>query len=149
MTTPQETFGLALQTVAGQAFDAAGYTLQDIPMYLTRGLFRYRKILANGTSTYIEFQLLHYQAGPSKFRVNLLRNIGADARAASKYPEKIDTTLGRLLWDVFGVQQLSGPDHWWQFSDTPELGQAIVEAAKLVIAFGMPWLEGELQPGQE
>jgi hypothetical protein len=150
VTTPQVSFGQILQTVAGQAFNAAGYRLQDTPMHHARGMYRYEKPLAHGVTAYVEFQLLYYQGGGlSRFRVNLLRNTGPDARSATNYPDKVDTTLSKLIWDDFGVQQLSGPEHWWLFSNMTALGQAIAEAGKLVIGFGIPWLEGELQPGQE
>ncbi len=146
---PQALFGQALQTVAGQALAAAGYALQDNPMHQARGLFRYRKALADGVSIYVEFQLLHYAAGgPSRFRINLLRNTGADARSPGQYAGKIDTTLGRLLWEDFGVRQLSGPEHWWSFNHPVELGHAIAEAGKLLFGFGIPWLEGTLRPDQ-
>jgi hypothetical protein len=131
--------------VAGQALTALGYTLQSNPTHQARGLFRYSKTLEGGISAYVEFQVLHYQVGgPSRFRVNLLRNTGIDARAPSDYGEKIDTTLAKLVWDEFGVRQLAGPDHWWTFRDPNELGYAIAEAGKLLIGFGIPWLEGEL-----
>jgi len=147
VTTPQAIFGNVLQTVAGQALTAAGYQLQDNAMHQSRGLFRYRKTREDGVSLYIEFQMLYYQGGgPSRFRVNLLRNTGADARSPSQYVDRIDTTLGKLVWDDFGVRQLSGPDHWWTFNSPYELGFAIAEAGKLLFGFGIPWLEGTLQP---
>jgi len=93
--------------------------------------------------------LLYYTVGgPSRFRVNLLRNMGADARSPSQYAEKVDTTLGKLLWEDFGVRQLSGPDHWWLFNNPTELGYAVAEAGKLLFGFGLPWLEGMLRPDQ-
>ncbi|MCC7448349.1 MAG: hypothetical protein IT324_13090 [Anaerolineae bacterium] len=147
MTTPQDIFGDVLQTVARQVLAIAGYQLQDNAMHQSRGLFRYRKTRDDGVSLYIEFQMLYYQGGgPSRFRVNLLRNTGADARSTSQYTDRIDTTLGKLIWDDFGVRQLSGPDHWWVFHNSHELGFAIAEAGKLLFAFGIPWLEGTLQP---
>jgi hypothetical protein len=98
---------------------------------------------------YVEFQVLAYQGGgPSRFRVNLLRNTGPDARSPSQYTGKIDTTLGKLLWDDFGVRHLNGPDHWWSFRTPHELAYALVEAGKLLFGFGIPWLEGTLQSGE-
>src|SRR5205809_86384 len=118
--TPQAAFGEMIERVAGQALAAAGYVLQDNPMHQSRGLFRYQKRLAgdvSNVSTYVEFQLLHYQmGGPSRFRINLLRNTGLDARSDSQYADRVDTTLGKLLWDSFQVRQLNGPDHWWLFN---------------------------------
>src|SRR5437764_9781161 len=118
--TPQTAFGEMIERVAGQALAAAGYSLQDNPTHQSRGLFRYHKRLAGDgstvstVSTYVEFQLLYYQmGGPSRFRVNLLRNTGLDARSDSDYADRVDTTLSKLLWDSFEVRQLNGPDHWW------------------------------------
>ena len=123
--------------------------MQDNPTHQSRGLFRYRKSLADGVSAYVEFQLLYYPiGGPSRFRVNLLRNTGPDARSPSDYADKVDTTLGRLLWEDFGVRQLSGPEHWWLFNNPTELGYAVADAGKLLFGFGIPWLEGTLQPDQ-
>jgi hypothetical protein len=130
--------------VVGQALTALGYTLQSNPTHQARGLFRYSKSFENGISTYVEFQVLYYQGGSSRFRVNLLRNMGLDARSPGDYGEKVDTTLGKLIWDDFGVRQLTGPDHWWTFRDPNELAYALAEAGKLLIGFGVPWLEGEL-----
>lgn len=146
--SPQATFGETLEKVAGGALSASGYALQDNATHQARGLFRYRKELADGLSAYIEFQLLFYKmGGPSRFRVNLLRNTGPDARAISDYADRIDTTLGRLLWEDFDIQTLGSPDPWWTFNSSYELGTALVEAGKLVIGFGIPWLEGTLKPG--
>jgi hypothetical protein len=134
--------------VIGQALAAGGYALQNNPTHQARGLFRYRKTLADSVSVYVEFQLLYYQGGgTSRFRVNLLRNSGPDARSASEFSGKVDTTLGQLLWEGFGVRQLSGPDHWWPFSTPNELAYALVEAGKLLFGFGIPWLDGALQSG--
>jgi hypothetical protein len=147
--TPQAFFGQMVETVAGQAFATAGYKLQDNPIHQMRGLFRYRKALDDGLSAYIEFQLLYYQGGRSRFHVNLLRNTGVDARANPNDPASIDVSLATLLWEDFGVRQLSSADHWWQFSSPQELGHAIAEAGKLVFGFGIPWLEGTLTPRDE
>src|SRR5258708_21062175 len=151
VNTPQALFGQILETVAGQAFQAAGYTLQSNPMHQSRGLFRYRKLLssADNLSVYIEWQLLYYQGGPSRFRVNLLRSSGPDARSATESDEAMETTLTKLVWEGFGVRQLSGPDSWWSFDSHNALGQAIAQAAKLVFGFGIPWLEGTLPAATE
>jgi hypothetical protein len=148
-TAQQEQFGQIVQKYAGSAFEATGYTLQDNPLHHMRGLFRFRKTLEDGVSAYVEFQLLVYPNGISRFRVNLLRNRGADARTTDPtYTDRVDTTLSRLLWDVFGVQQLSGADHWWLFNNPTELAYAVVEAGKFALAFAVPWLEGTLRPDE-
>src|SRR5258708_14164847 len=141
--SPQAFFGQVLETVAGQAYAAAGLELEAVAMHQARGLFRYRKGLEEGVTIYVEYQLLHYQGGTSRFRVNLLRNKGADARSDAGYTERVDTTLSKLIWDDFGVRQFSGPDHWWGFNNTQELGQGLVEATRLVFGFGVPGLQGQ------
>lgn len=151
MNTPQSIFGQLLEQVAGSAFRAAGYQLQENTMHQSRGLFRFRKDLAEGISVYVEFQLLHYQqGGPSRFRVNLLRSSGPDARAGIPGYERVETTLSQLLWEDFGVERLGSPDHWWLFNAPQQLAQALAEAGQYVLAFGMPWLERTLdQPPPE
>ena len=149
MNSPQAFFGQVLQTVAGQAFEAARFQLEETTMHQARGLFRYRKALESGVTVYVEYQLLHYQGGTSRFRVNLLRNVGVDARSDTGYLERVDTTLSKLIWEDFGVRQLSGPDHWWGFNNSQELGQGLAEATRLAFGFGIPWLEGQLKPGDE
>lgn len=144
--TPAEIFRQALEHVAGTAFSAAGFRLQDNPMHHARGLFRYTKPLAEGVQVYVEFQVLVYTGGPSRFCVNLLRNIGPDARSDSGYAGRVEVTLARLVWEGFGVGQLNGPDHWWVFGDYTQLAYAIAEAGKLAFAFGVPFLEGNLAP---
>lgn len=138
-----ESFRQILLHVAGQAFDAAGYQLQDNPMHQARGLFRYRKALSETLRVYVEFQVLFYQqGGPSRFRVNLLRSSGADARADGATTE--ERTLAALVWEDFGARVLSGPDHWWLVRNEREVGFGIAEAGKLIFGFGIPWLEGTL-----
>ncbi|MEP7288099.1 MAG: hypothetical protein ABI947_20280 [Chloroflexota bacterium] len=160
MNTPQAFFGQMVERVAGQAFAAAGYTLQNNPMHQSRGLYRYAKALPSGLAAYVEFQLLYYQgSGPSRFRVNLLRNAGPDARANVKDSDKdseksedsakVEITLTKLIWDEFGVRQLDSDDHWWLFSDPNQLGHAVAEAGKLLFGFGIPWLEGTLTPDDD
>src|SRR5689334_15371593 len=43
--SPQESFRLLLLTVVGQAFSAAGYTLEERPTQWAGGLFRFAKTL--------------------------------------------------------------------------------------------------------
>ena len=136
-------FGKMVESVVGQALAAANYKLQDHDLFMRRGLFRYRKDLADKLSVYVEFQFLHYPGGPSRFRVNLLRSHGQDARSSDSNGDEI--TLSKLIWDDFGVRQLSGPDHWWTFTSQNDLGDAVVEAGKLTFGFGIPWLEGRLK----
>ncbi|MBX3066530.1 MAG: hypothetical protein KF726_26350 [Anaerolineae bacterium] len=144
--TPQAFFGSMVETVLGQALTASGYTLENAPMHQMRGMFRYVKPLADEVNAYAEFQLLYYQGSPSRFRVNLLRNKGNDARGRSGYADQLEITLSVLLWDVFGVQQLDTAEYWWTFANPQQLGAALMEAGKLLIGFGLPYLEGTLKP---
>ncbi len=141
---PPQFFGKVVEKVVGQALAAANYRLQDHDLFVKRGLFRYRKDLAERLSVYLEFQFLFYQGGPSRFRINLLRSHGTDARSSDADGDEI--TLSKLIWDEFGVHQLSGPEHWWAFTSQTDLGEAILEAGKLTFGFGIPWLEGRLKP---
>ena len=55
-----EHFGMVLMTVVGQAFEAAGYCLEDSSVKQAgRTCFRFRKLLENGLYGFIEFQLLY------------------------------------------------------------------------------------------
>lgn len=147
-----DTFRQMLEQVAGQAFAAAGFALQKNPLHHMRGLFRYRKAQTDGWAIYIEWQALAYESGgPSRFRVILLRSKGADARSASHSasdPAQVEIALSRLIWDSFDIRQYDTPDHWWLFRNPTEMAYAIAEAGKLVFGFGVPWLEGKLQPGK-
>lgn len=118
-------------------------------MHQSRGLFRYYKPLADNITAYVEFQLLQYGGGPSRFRINLLRNTGADARSVTQYVDKVDTTLSSVLWNLFSVSALGGPDHWWAFANQNQLAYALLDAGKLLFAFGIPWLEGTLKADEE
>ena len=54
--------------------------------------------------------------------------------------------LSQLVVEDFGVAILPSSDHWWQFSNTDELGKTLAEAGHLVIGYGMPYLSGDLEP---
>jgi hypothetical protein len=133
----QDHFREILLTVVGQAFTAAGYTLQERPIHWAGGRFRF----INAAGHIIECQLLAYvdtewSAGmPSRFRVTLRP---ADAP---------DRDLSALVVEDFGVSILPSAAHWWTFRTVEELGQALAEAGHLVIGYGIPWLAGELKSG--
>lgn len=143
---PTEVFLRTLEQVAGAALVAAGFRLQENPAHHMRGLFRYAKPRADGVMIYLEFQVLVYAGGPSRFTVTLLRNAGADARspALPNDPIRFEIGLARLVWEGFGVAQLGGPEHWWVFGNLTQLAYALAEAGKLAFAFGVPFLEGTL-----
>lgn len=148
--SPQDYFRLILLTVVGQAFDAAGYRLDEKPVQWANGLFRFRKALDDGLYAFIEFQLLAYADGsPSRFTVLLTRSDQPNARAVSAHPAFARKTLSELVVTDFGVAILPAPDHWWAFSATEQLGRALGEAGWLTVGYGMPWLSGDLLPGAE
>ena len=167
--SPQESFRLLLLTVVGQAFTAAGYTLEERPTQWTGGLFRFAKPLNLASTSpspslergvegevtltaFIEYQLLAYtetmwaSRNPSRFRVTLTRTDQPTPRQPSTHPDFLQRDLGTLVVEDFGVAILPNPDYWWMFTNTDELGRALAESGHLVVGFGMPWLSGELQP---
>lgn len=134
-------FYAVLNHVLGPALAAAKYELEDMPMHHTRGLFRYRKQLAEGQYGFIEFQnLYHSQSGLSRFRIILLKNSQLDARA----PGTLEKTLSELIWNEFGARVLSAEDHWWLYKHPQDLAYEMYEAGSLLFAYGIPWLEGTL-----
>lgn len=145
-------FRMILLTVMGQAFEAAGYTLDENPVQWAGGRFRFGKPLSGELRGFIEFQLLGYTENewvarmPSRFRVHLIRTDKPTPYAASTHPDYRQRTLSALVVDDFHVDILPSADHWWTFSNTDELGRALAEAGHLVIGYGMPWLAGELEP---
>jgi hypothetical protein len=171
--SPQEYFRLLLLTVVGQAFTAAGYTIEERPTQWAGGLFRFTKqlqvtpenMLSETPSPYtergqggevltafIEYQLLAYtdtmwaSRNASRFRVTLTRTDQPTPRQPSTHTDFIQRDLGTLVVQDFGVAILPNADYWWTFTNTDELGKALAESGHLVIGFGMPWLSGELQP---
>ncbi|MBL8160785.1 MAG: hypothetical protein JNJ61_02290 [Anaerolineae bacterium] len=150
--TPQEYFRLLLLTVVGQAFEAAGYTLEQRPMQWAGGMFRFAKGLDGGLNAFIEFQVLSYvdtewaARNPSRFRVTLTRSDQAAPSTPSQHPRFARRDLSALVVEDFGVAILPSAGHWWTFSNTDELGRGLAEAGHLIVGYGMPWLAGDLLP---
>jgi hypothetical protein len=148
--SPQDYFRLLLLTVVGQAFEAAGYRLQENPSQWAGGRFRFVSELADGAYGFIEFQLLSYvdsewaSGMPSRFQVTLIRSDSPTSHAPG--PGAIVRKLSALVVDDFGVAILPAADHWWSFHNTDELGQALAEAGHLAVGYGIPWLAGDLAP---
>lgn len=142
-------FRMVLLTVVGQAFEAAGYQLEDSPVKQAGGLFRFRKALEGGLYGFIEFQLLYLPTTEwsgnttSRFRVHLIRTDKPNAQQRGDVFTR--KTLSELVVRDFGVAILPSVDHWWQFSNTDELGKALAEAGHLAVGYGMPWLAGDLK----
>ncbi len=150
--TANDYFRTILLTVIGQAFTAADYHLQEFPVQWAGGMFRFRKHLENGLYAFIEFQTLNYvdsewsNGAPSRFRVTLIRSDLPEANRASQHPQFVRRLLSELVVVDFAVAILPGASHWWTYSNTQELGNALAEAGHLAIGYGMPWLAGDLQP---
>ncbi len=147
-----EQFKAILLTVVGQAFQAAGYTLEQSPLKWASGVFRFRKVLDDGLYAFIEFQLLVVQASEwsggkgSQFRVTLIRSDKPNASATSDHPQFVRKTLSELVVTDFGVAILPSADHWWGFKTVEDMGNALAEAGHLVVGYGLPWLAGDLNP---
>ena len=144
-------FKTLLQTVAGQAFSAAGYQLQDAPLQWAGGLYRFVKAFPDGSIGLIDFQVLVYSdtmwsaGASSRFKVQLTRAPDAYglAREGAGYATR---GLSQLVVEDFAVAILPAADYWWRFHDTESLGAALAEAGHLVVGYGMPWLARELIP---
>ncbi len=153
MSTPKQQatdhFRTLLITVVGQAFRAAGYHLVDSPVKQAGGLFRFQTSLADGLHGFIEFQLLYLPATEwsgavsSRFRVSLVRTDQPNAQAHSQHPRFARKLLSVLVVNDFDVPILPSSQHWWQYSNTEQLGNALAEAGHLVVGYGVPWLAGE------
>ncbi len=147
----QDYFRTLLQTVMGQALEAAGYTLEQAPLQWAGGRYRFAKALEDGCLGLIEFQVLVYSDNawsmdqPSRFKVQLGRSSirGAGRTDADRYAMR---SLSQLLIRDFGVKILPDTDHWWRYHDTDSLGRALAEAGHLIVGYGLPWLSGELSP---
>jgi hypothetical protein len=154
MATAQETFKSTLMTVVGQAYEAAGYQLEDLSVQQASGQFRFKKPLDDDLNGFIEYQLLHYvdsewAAGmPSRFRVTLTRTDQTNPRSKSDHPAYAQRDLGTLVVEDFGVGILPSGNHWWQFKNMDQLGKTLAEAGHLVIGYGIPWLGGDLEPDE-
>jgi hypothetical protein len=148
----QEYFRLILLTVVGQAFNAAGYILEERPLQWAGGLFRFAKHLPSGLYGFIEFQLLNYTASPftnetpSRFCVTLIRSDLPNPSMPTSHPAFSRRKLAALVTDDFRVAILPSSDHWWTFQNTLQLGRALAEAGHLIVGYGMPWLSQELLP---
>lgn len=143
-------FRSLLTMVVGQAFTAAGYTLDHTPLQSMGGKFRFSKPLSADLIAAIDYQVLVYtETGyaarmPSRFRVTLSR--GAAHGPFAAHPQHITRTLAALVVEDFGVPILPSADHWWTYHDPTALGKALAEAGHLVVGYGMPWLDGTLTP---
>lgn len=143
-TTPQDIFIQTLQQVIGQPLAAAHYLLEDTPAHHMRGLFRFRKHIAEQQYTFIEFQMLyHDQSGLSRFRITLLKNSVLHARTPT--PALVERTLSQVIWEDYQARVLPAADHWWMYKQPQDLGYALYEAGTLLFGYGVPWLEPNAQ----
>jgi hypothetical protein len=140
LPTAQSAFRDLLLTVVGQAFDAAGYALDEQPLKWAGGQFRFSADLPDGLTATLEFQHLAYQdtewssGMPSRFRVTAARSDG------------LRRDLSTLVVTDFGVAILPSDKHWWTYRSISDLGRALAEAGSLAVAYAMPWLSGDLTP---
>lgn len=139
--TPQEAFLAVLRHVLGQPIEAAHYTLEDSPMSHGRGLFRFGKMLSEGHYAFIDFQLL-YHSDLARFGVKVIQTDQPKAMLPS--PQRQEYTLPALLWHYYGVQLLPSEEHWWAYRQQQDLAYSLVEAGQLLFAYGVPWLEGQV-----
>jgi len=141
-------FRTLMHTVLGQALTAAGYHLLEEPMKWIGGRFRYTKVLDAGQRAYLEFQVLVYNDNawtgkqPSRFTINLIRDDPNRKQVKRR-------SLSQLVVRDFGVNILPDADYWWSFSNIDSLGKALAEAGHLLVAYGLPWLAGDLQPDDD
>jgi len=148
----QSYFQSILVTVVGQAFSAAGYALEETPVQWAGGRFRFFKHLDNDLYGFIEFQMLSYvdsewaSGMPSRVRVTLIRTDKLNPSVNSPHPQFARRDLSDLVVEDFGVPILPSSGYWWTFKNTDKLGKALAEAGHLVIGYGIPWLEGQLDP---
>lgn len=144
----QTVFRETMQTYVGQAFEAAGYALQDEPLQWLSGRFRYARALDDGFTAYVEFLVLVYNDNawvgqrPSRFRVMLLRSDQPGGKP-SQHARYANRNLGDVLRNEYAVDVLPSADHWWAFNDHNSLARGFYEAGQLIVAYGMPWLAGE------
>lgn len=142
----QAYFRTLMITVVGQAFGAAGYTLDDNPTRTLGGAFHWQKPLEGGLHALIAYQVLVYAGNASsRFRVMLTRT-RLNAPKDAQDTHYVERTLSALVVEDFGVNILPHADHWWTYSDTASLGKALAEAGYLVVGYGIPFLEGTLTP---
>ena len=146
MTTPQEEFREALLAVLGLPLGAAGYALAELPVQWEGGLFRFRCRHDETLDRWVAYQLLAHPGYPSRFQV-ILRRAALPGRVPTLEP--VEITLPGLLWEGYGVRVLPAPDHWWAFSDQRTLGDGLLESGKLLVGYGLPWLDGSLVPGAD
>ncbi len=152
--SPQENFRLILLTVMGQVFSAAGYSLEESSVQWAGGRFRFFKPLDDDLFAFIEYQLLAYvdsewsSGMPSRFKITLTRTEQSSPTAVSTHSEFARRDLSALVVMDFSVAILPSADHWWTYRTIDELGKALAESGHLLAGYGMPWLSGDLLPGQ-
>ncbi len=147
----QDYFRTIMMTVVGQAFDAAGYRLENTPLQWMGGKYRFLKTFDTGLYGFIDFQTLvatdnMWSSGvPSRFRVQLTRSDDSKGRKTA-HDQYVTRSLSQLVVGDFGVNILPDADYWWTYQNTDSLGKCLAEAGHLVVGYGLPWLSGDLVP---
>ena len=145
----QNYFRTLLQTVVGQAFEAAGYRFATAPLQWAGGKYRFVKAFDDGQFGLIDFQVLVYSdsmwssGAASRFRVQLTRSASRSGKGGA---DDLTRTLSQLVVDDFGVGILPSADYWWAYQDTDSLAHGLAEAGHLTVGYGLPWLAGDLRP---
>lgn len=138
-------FQTQLLQVVGQALNAASYTLEDNPVHQSRGLIRFYKPLPDlgeFIHSFVEWQLLTFEQSPAaRFRIQLMRNYGQEARAFTDYPDRVEQSLTWVIWHVYGAKLLPSDEHWWSFRYIEDLPYLLAETGKLLFGYGIPWIE--------
>jgi len=114
-----------------------GYTLNEDSLLRGHSV-AYEKQIYPGIICAISFQLKQYFNPPNKeFKVNL----GRTQEAKGERYRPLIITL-RNLMTYYYKERISPPEQFfWQFTDSDELAENLKRTEKLVIDYGIRWLE--------
>jgi hypothetical protein len=120
MSTPFEIFKEMLLGAAGDALARRGYVMQDDPIPMSGGLYRFARTLEDDAAALVDVQLLLYAGGgPSRFEVKVWRTDRPSDRVK----------LGMWLREQ-GLDTLSDELGWWEFVSVPELEESLRDATR-------------------
>jgi len=119
VSSPFEIFRRELSHVAGGALARLRYVLQDDPIQMRGGLYRFVRPTAADEQSVVDVQLLFYSGGPSRFDVKLWRT------TAPK--EKV--RLGVRLRER-GLATRCDESGWWEFVSGDELTGVLQDAVR-------------------
>lgn len=117
MPTPFEIFKETLIASAG-ALTRRGYALQDDPIHIRNGLYRFTRPATNGAAEIVDVQLLFYPGGgSSRFEIKRWRTDRSDEK------RKLGVWLRQR-----GIATQADALGWWEFATGPELDEALRDA---------------------